>query len=123
MNRSEPAALTSALLVKKGNATPSSYATLTAANPVVSPPTLVAVNGKPTGIGEESNRHDDPRIRITLRLDPERHLKLKLTAAHLRQSLQETVIGALDAHLANIDPVRGIANCSCLVRVKAESNS
>ena len=38
-------------------------------------------------------------VRVSLRLDPHRHRRLKLLSAHNRTSLQETLIAALDAYL------------------------
>ena len=39
------------------------------------------------------------RVRVSLRLDPHRHLRLRLLAAHSRMSQQQTLIAALDAYL------------------------
>lgn len=39
------------------------------------------------------------RVRVSLRLDAERHLRLRLLAAHGCKSLQETLIAALDSYL------------------------
>ncbi len=41
------------------------------------------------------------RVRVSLRLDQERHLRLRLIAAHTRRTIQETLLAALDAHLAD----------------------
>jgi hypothetical protein len=48
------------------------------------------------------------RRRITLRLDADRHLRLKLAAAHRGLSLQDIVIAALDVHLTREAP------CPCI---------
>ena len=54
------------------------------------------------------------RVRLSLRLDPHRHVRLKLLAAHSHRSIQETLIDALDAHL--VDQGRSIrdGSCTCL---------
>jgi hypothetical protein len=59
-------------------------------------------------------RTRDPRARISLRLDDQRHLKLKLTAAHLHKKLQDIVIAALDGYLEQIGPAVMNGNCACL---------
>ena len=95
MNRLEAAQLTAALMTRKGEAQPSRLFTL---------PTPVAPAPRP-------ERPDVPakdRRRLTLRLDPERHMRLKLAAAHLDLSLQDILIAALDAYLAREAP------CACL---------
>lgn len=51
------------------------------------------------------------RVRISLRLDPERHLRLRLLAAHGCLSLQEALIAALDAYLGE---EAQYFSCKCL---------
>jgi len=51
---------------------------------------------------------------ISLRLDDERHLKLKLTSAHLHRSLQEIMIAALDGYLDQVGPAVMNGHCACL---------
>ena len=46
---------------------------------------------------------------FTLRLDPERHLKLRLACALSRQSAQQLVTGALDQFLDSLPELRGLA--------------
>lgn len=96
MNRSEAASLTAALMTRKGEAQPSRLFTL--APPVVTAPPRLKRPETPA----------KDRRRLTLRLDPERHMRLKLAAAHLDLSLQDILIAALDAHLAREAP------CPCL---------
>lgn len=54
------------------------------------------------------------RVRVSLRLDPHRHLRLKLLAAHSRTSMQETLIAALDAFLEGEGIGVKDGSCSCL---------
>lgn len=54
------------------------------------------------------------RIAMTLRMEQEDHLKLRLYAAHSRKSCQEIISDALDAYLSKDDKVCNISDCSCL---------
>jgi hypothetical protein len=123
MNAPEAASLTSALLVRKGAAVPAGYVSLAAAVRGVRAPeandsavTTLAEAGKAGGTRARRRRQSaaDPRARISLRLDDERHLKLKLTAAHLHKKLQDVVIAALDGYLDQVGPAVMNGNCACL---------
>ena len=48
---------------------------------------------------------------FTLRLDPERHLKLRLACALSRQSAQQLVTGALDQYLNSLPELDAFADC------------
>jgi hypothetical protein len=53
-------------------------------------------------------------VKLSLRLDPERHTRLRVAAAHLRRSGQEIMLAALDAYLADkAHEIRG-GSCACL---------
>ena len=54
------------------------------------------------------------RVRLSLRLDPHRHLRLKLLAAHSHRSIQETLIDVLDAYLADQGQSIRDGSCTCL---------
>ena len=54
------------------------------------------------------------RVRISVRLDRDRHLKLRLTAAHLQNSLQDLMIDALDRYLEQIGSEVVREDCVCL---------
>lgn len=55
------------------------------------------------------------RIKLSLRLEEEQHLRLKLAAAHLRQSSQAILLAALDDYLSRFaSDIRG-GDCSCLM--------
>ena len=123
MNAPEAASLTSALLVRKGAAVPAGYVSLAAAVRGMRAPemndALVGVpadSGKAGATRPRRRRQSapDPRPRISLRLDGERHLKLKLTAAHLHKKLQDVVIAALDGYLDQVGPAVMNGNCACL---------
>lgn len=94
------ASLSGRLLARKGAARPSA---MNGRQPFVSDRAAaqqVAAVQTPAG-GE--------RARISLRLDPVRHRRLRIAAAHLDCSLQDLLIAALDAHLADLVPA-----CPCL---------
>lgn len=69
-------------------------------------------DGAPT----ENKRADQAtkRIAMTLRMEQEDHLKLRLYAAHSRQSCQEIISAALDMYLSEDQKVSGMSECSCL---------
>lgn len=116
MSPNGPASLTSTLLVRKGAAIPAGYTALTAARaaraarPVGASAQAVAVSPK----RRRSERLPDPRTRISLRLDPDHYLRLKLSAAHLHRNLQEVLIAALDAYLQKMGTEVNHGNCACL---------
>ena len=51
---------------------------------------------------------------MTLRLDPERHTRLKLTAVHHRMSAQTLMTVALDNFLDTLAPTLAQSGCSCM---------
>jgi hypothetical protein len=108
-----PASLTSALLVRKGAAVPAGYAALATGTRAGRTRPLEAAAGT-TPRRRRSERLPDLRTRISLRLDPDRHLKLKLSAAHLHQNLQDVLIAALDSYLDQIGPTVKNGDCACL---------
>ena len=63
------------------------------------------------------------RVKLSLRLTPERHLRLKLVAAHRRQSVQKLMLEALDAHIQSLAPGVMQGECACLERMVRERNS
>jgi hypothetical protein len=120
----EAASLTSALLVRKGAAVPAGYVSLASAlrgqqRSSEPEPALEAPLGRVAAVASAPRRARrprtrDPRARISLRLDDQRHLQLKLTAAHLHKKLQDIVIAALDGYLEQIGPAVMNGNCACL---------
>jgi hypothetical protein len=109
-----PASLTSSLIVTKGNAAPAGLLAMNrkrnSSRPVIGPKAT-----KPH-LPHDDNTPPSPaqRSRLTLRLDPDRHLKIKLAAAHLNLSLQEMMIDALDSYLADVRPINIGGVCNCL---------
>ena len=125
MGTNGPASLTSALLVRKGAAVPAGYAALAAA--ARAGRTLRPADAKAPGAAASPKRRRNERLldlrtRISLRLDPDRYLKLKLSSAHLHQNLQEVLIAALDSYLEKMGPTLNHGNCACLEGGCTEQN-
>lgn len=120
MSMSQPAVLSSAMVARQGAAAPTGYAPIrpqdinatrfaqkTAGNlrPVIAPVAAI--------VGGSSSTYSE-RTRVSVRLDRDRHLKLKLTAAHLRNSLQDIITDALDRYLEQIGSEILPNDCACL---------
>jgi len=143
MSYTDPAPLTARLLVKKGGARPAGFGSSAAnENETVDGPTDIALPkqhstaSKPVaatrrqrsslsldlnGAVDSRRQSASPtkasdRARLTLRLDTDRHLRLRLTAAHLDVSLQELVTTAVDAYLNEISPDVINGSCICLTK-------
>ncbi len=112
MNRSGPAKLTGALIVKKGDAAPTGYIMRPSSAPDAEARSLVP-DLRRTGAGKGDKQQ---RIGITVRLDPGRHLRLRLGAAHLNRNLQEFMMEALDKYLDEIGDTEMYGSCACLVQ-------
>jgi hypothetical protein len=123
MDMAEPARLTSALLARKGQALPTggfAHAKLALIPPQ---PTdtkadreccgLPASSATPSVRVRRPARQPGPaaadRVAFTLRLDRERHVRLKVLAARRGRSGQEMLLRALDAYLEAC-----AADCPCL---------
>ncbi|MCB9960304.1 MAG: hypothetical protein H6843_17035 [Rhodospirillaceae bacterium] len=65
-------------------------------------------------LGEHPHRGSGPVAKLTLRLDRERHLRLKLVGAHSRRSVQEILTSALDEYLDRVVPEAFNGRCACL---------
>ncbi len=115
-----PSKLTSALIARKGHAVPSNFGMLAPSRytgePVI--PNHAPKNGsRSAGFiaapAKESKRQAE-RARVSLRLNQERHLRLRLTAAHMQTTLQDILTEALDNYLNQISPEVIRDNCLCL---------
>lgn len=119
MSMNGPAVLSGALLARKGAAAPTGYTPLrpqdvnTGGTVPKNPP---AVSGRTAaGAGEPpSTDGEAARMRLSVRLDRDRHLKLRLTAAHLESSLQDIMVEALDRYLEQLGPEVLRNDCACL---------
>jgi hypothetical protein len=123
---SRRARLTSDLLVRKGQAIPTggfAHAGIELGQPLPAPAALGAARANgvaapgplPADLaparspGRRAGVAREPRIALTLRLDRERHRRLKVFSARRQQSTQEILIQALDAYLEACN-----ADCACL---------
>jgi hypothetical protein len=109
------------LLVRKGTAVPAGYSALAATSRAGRTRPLDNTAGS-SPRRRRSERLPDLRTRISLRLDPDRHLKLKLSAAHLHKNLQDVLIAALDSYLDRIGPTVKDGSCACLEGGCSEQN-
>ena len=120
-----PALLSSTLLARKGAAMPTGYA---ATGPQVGVHPGANENVRASG-GPAQKRRDvrvalartatpptdaAERARVSVRLDRDRHLKLRLAAAHLHTSLQAVISDAIDRYLEEIGPEMLQSDCTCL---------
>ena len=126
----QPARLTSALLARKGQAYPTggfAYPAMDLGQPLpgpdkLSPPrrslarargALNSVGGAPATqlrpLRRPPSQSDDGRVALTLRLDRERHRRLRIFAARHERTGQEVILRALDLYLAACGP-----DCACL---------
>ncbi len=135
MNKLEAATLTSSLLAAKGDATPAmpgaSSEALIYLPPLGARPRLVtsqkggarsrgkSTNGRARGAASAVGAK--ARVNVSFRLDLDRHLRLKLLAAHGHKSLRACLEEAVELYLARNGPaVRG-GGCACVVdRGKSE---
>lgn len=135
------ASLSSSLLVRKGAARPSPLqpdaagaAQRGAESPAAGRFTFSGRGGEraerfPPGetaraprVGQWRNaRGSDDRVRVTLRVSRQRHLQLRLAAAHLDKSQQQILSEALDRYLADMAPSLVGHECPCLQRALAGS--
>lgn len=69
---------------------------------------------KSAKIPTKSAKAAGKRIAMTLRMEQEGHLKLRLFAAHSRKSCQEIISEALDVYLSKDENLYSMSDCSCL---------
>lgn len=122
------ASLTGSLLARKGFAVPSAPPPFQPAAPretavLRSPPasetarpapTPVAVKPRATAKKPAAGASKAKRVALTLRLDPARHLQLRLLAAHHHMTSQDVLTAALDAWLEQHACSKGLEHCACL---------
>lgn len=119
----KPANLTSTLLTRKGQAQPTLISPPRSAVPITSvppsaslpllrrkelpaPPAAEAWPGynEAHRFAEVSRSAFDRRVHMSLRLDPGRHLRLRLEASRTGRSMQSLLLQALDEFLAGAGP-------------------
>ena len=126
MNYMKVAALTSSLLARKGAAVPSAFSptAMPPMPPMAKPPAPKPPAPKPPapkppappaaatrktaaaagGAVTQPKRDGTGRIKMSLRLTPDQHLKLKLVAAFRRESAQKLLVTAIERHLDQVAP-------------------
>ncbi len=116
MHVKSAATLASGLLARKGDAVPTSLVVV----PVIArvhhgevkpglPPLRRGLGGKPPHDGGAA-----PAAKLSVRLDDDRHRRLRLAALHLGRSGQQIMIEALDAYLERAAPAILGGQCACL---------
>ncbi len=107
MNYMKVATLTSSLLARRGPAVPSTFAP-TAMPPAPTPPAAVARKAPHAadtgGAVARPKRDGTGRIKMSLRLKPDLHLKLKVVAAFRRESAQKLLVAAIERYLDQVAP-------------------
>jgi len=73
------------------------------------PPLRRGLGGKPPNDGAPA-----PAAKLSVRLDEDRHRRLRLAALHLGRSGQQILIEALDAYLKRSVPTILGGQCACL---------
>jgi hypothetical protein len=142
MSLEAAAVLSGGLLVRKGAAIPTRLGPTSLEPTNAGPINLDSINLGPTGLaalsirpravpdgavrmaiggappsGRPRHANRTPRsTKVSLRLDAERHRKLRLAAIHLRRSGQRILLDALDAHLARCVEAMPAGDCACLQR-------
>jgi hypothetical protein len=107
MNYMKVATLTSSLLARRGAAVPFTFAP-TAMPPPPTPPAAVARKAPHTadtgGVVARPKRDGTGRVKMSLRLKPDLHLKLKVVAAFRRESAQKLLVAAIECYLDQVAP-------------------
>ncbi len=62
----------------------------------------------------ELKRDRTGRVRLSVRLDPQRHFKLRLIAAHRRLHIQDALTDAIDAYVSHAVDDGAAKSCACL---------
>jgi hypothetical protein len=62
------------------------------------------------------------RIKLSFRLDHDRHLRLKLAAAHTERHIQDILTAALDRYLTDLAPAVKSGGCTCYPKVSHPSD-
>lgn len=116
------AKLTGGLLARKGTAVPTGFAAPRlveqgAAGNVVSvarPAALIRPAPEMQRPSLEPAADAQPRVRVSMRIDPQQHLRMRLTAAYLQRSVQSLMAEALDRYLDQLAPEVIQDQCVCL---------
>lgn len=116
------ASLTSALLVTKGDAAPTTrperYLEQAGTNIQLFPsrPMRPATSHAPTG-------RDAGQTRVSLRVNSARHLRLRVAAAHLGVTANGLMVAAIDHYLDAVLPTQMESHCACLAQGRPASET
>ena len=132
MTNSRPASLTASLLTRKGQvgparAAPSVSLSSMEPGPSSNPVSVLTIPLSPLDrdpkitypVEVEPQQTGGKRVRISLRLDPERHLRLKVLATHESQTLQGILVKALDTYFQGFDLTEVDRLCRSLSKGKS----
>ena len=122
--------LTGSLLARKGTAAPS---VLTQVHPPLGALPAAGSHERPRAANKPDDcgpcagdadtlqstaaRDHHGRIKLSFRLDQDRHLRLKLAAAHTDRHIQVILKAALDRYLTDLAPAVKSGGCTCYPRV------
>lgn len=65
-------------------------------------------------MGEKMKQDNHGRVRLSIRMTPEQHLKLKILSAHSRKSVQSLMIDALDKQVSDYAANNLKGQCACI---------
>lgn len=109
------ASLTASLLARKGFAAPSAPLPFQPPSPAPRASTRPQAAKAPKAAeANTTTAAKSRRVALTLRLDPARHLQLRLLAAHRQMSSQDLLTAALDQYLEDHRCASGLQHCACL---------
>jgi pyruvate/2-oxoglutarate dehydrogenase complex dihydrolipoamide acyltransferase (E2) component len=103
-------------VMQRLSAPPSALPPRAEASPAAPEPVAAADDAAPAPIPLSSNRVR--KAAFTLRLDADRHLKLRLLSAHSGRSSQQLVVAALDQFLK--DQLANVVSGACACRATAQ---
>lgn len=66
------------------------------------------------GRSAKSGASEGEKMKVSFRLSPNDHLRLKLVATHFHKSIRECVEEAIDFYLASCSPVVRKGGCACI---------
>ena len=118
------ASLTSSLMARKGTAAPAEQAVVPL-NPSMFLKSEGRLSDRVADVpmidcsGDPCRGRDDARLsaKLTLRLDGDQHLQVKLLASHLNCSIQTIIREALQRHLDELVPAYLHGKCQCLAEL------
>jgi hypothetical protein len=122
------ASLTGSLLVSKGDAAPSESVgydaieeQLAEEQETAEPAELDNVETLP--MRHHQQRPDEGYVRVSLRINAARHLRLRLASAHLGVSNHGIMVAAIDHYIDNVLPKLLAGRCACLEKGEVNASN